>query len=87
MTFLGHLLLRDMRAKNIFLPLCASLLFYAAGEPVYIFLMLLSIAMNYAFGRLIASKRARFFLALSVFATFCCWRCSNMRTCSLKRWT
>ncbi|MBR2832079.1 MAG: MBOAT family protein [Oscillospiraceae bacterium] len=64
-AFLGHLLIGDMRAKNIFL-LCASLLFYAAGEPIYIFLMLLSIAMNYAFGRLIDSKRARSFLALSV---------------------
>ena len=64
-TFLGHLLIRDMRAKNVFL-LCASLLFYAVGEPVYIFLMLFSIAMNYAFGRLIDSKRARSVLALSV---------------------
>ena len=64
-AFLGHLLIRDMRAKNIFL-LCASLLFYAAGEPIYIFLMIFSIAMNYAFGRLIDSKRARSFLALSV---------------------
>lgn len=40
------------RFKNILL-LAASLLFYAWGEPVYILLMLLSIASNYVFGLVI----------------------------------
>ena len=42
-------LLRSVRARNVLL-LIASLLFYAWGEPVYVFLMLLSIAVNYALG-------------------------------------
>lgn len=39
--------------KNIFL-LIASFLFYAFGEPVYVFLMLFSTVVNYVAGRLIA---------------------------------
>ena len=40
------------RFKNILL-LAASLLFYAWGEPVYILLMLISIASNYLFGLIV----------------------------------
>lgn len=39
-------------AKNVFL-FFASLIFYAYGEPVYVFLMLLVILLNYLFGLLI----------------------------------
>ena len=39
-------------AGNIVL-LLASIIFYAWGEPVYIFLLLFSVAMNYAFGLLL----------------------------------
>ena len=42
-------LLRSVRTRNVLL-LVASLLFYAWGEPVYVFLMLFSIAGNYALG-------------------------------------
>ena len=49
-------LLRSMRARNVLL-LIASLLFYAWGEPVYVFLMLLSIAVNYALGLVQAGTR------------------------------
>lgn len=38
-----------LQIKNVIL-LIASLLFYAWGEPIYIFLMLLSIVINYGFG-------------------------------------
>ena len=48
--------LRSMRARNVLL-LIASLLFYAWGEPVYVFLMLLSIAVNYALGLVQAGTR------------------------------
>lgn len=41
-----------IKAKNALL-IIASLIFYAFGEPVYILLMLASIAVNYMFGRLI----------------------------------
>ena len=51
--------------------LAVSLFFYGWGEPVYLLLMLAVIALNYAFGRVIASRRAagndaRAALALSV---------------------
>lgn len=48
-VFLGNLLIRPMWGKNAFL-IAASLLFYAFGEPVYVFLMILSAFMNYLFG-------------------------------------
>ncbi|MBR5338968.1 MAG: MBOAT family protein [Lachnospiraceae bacterium] len=44
------------RAKNAVL-VAASLVFYAWGEPVYLLLMLLSIGMNYLFGRWIGRAR------------------------------
>lgn len=44
------------RFKNLLL-LLASLLFYAWGEGFYVILMLVSIALNYVFGRLIESQR------------------------------
>ena len=42
-------------AKNVIL-LIASLIFYAWGEPVYVFLMLLSILLNYFCGLEIVEK-------------------------------
>ncbi len=42
--------------KNLVLC-CASLVFYAWGEPVFLLLMVLSIGMNYAFGRLLGMAR------------------------------
>lgn len=56
LTFLGQFLFRDIRWKNGFL-LAASLLFYAAGEPLYVLLLLGSIALNYCFGLLVARCR------------------------------
>lgn len=46
------------RGKNVFLLLC-SLLFYAWGEPVYVFVMLASIICNYAFGMAIYRFREK----------------------------
>lgn len=42
--------------SNVLL-LIASLFFYAWGEPIYVLLMLFSIALNYAFGILIEKHR------------------------------
>ena len=57
------------RLRNIFL-LLASLIFYAWGEPVYIWLMLFSILINYAGGRLVDldmdSAWRKFFLGLNI---------------------
>lgn len=47
-TIIGYYLMPG-RGKNIFL-LLSSLLFYAWGEPVYVFVMLASIVCNYGFG-------------------------------------
>ncbi len=56
-TILGYYLMPG-RGKNIFLLLC-SLLFYAWGEPVYVFVMLASIVCNYAFGMAIGRFRKK----------------------------
>ncbi len=68
-VFLGNLLIRPLWAKNLFLT-AASLIFYAFGEPVYVFLMIASAAMNYGFGRSLAAAERqgmrRFLMVLSV---------------------
>ena len=67
-TLLGYYILRPCtRLKNYFL-LVMSLGFYAWGEPVYVFLMLASIAGNYLFGWLVgtATGRKKLWLVLSV---------------------
>lgn len=43
---------KNLKLKNAIL-LAASILFYAWGEPKYVILMLVSISINYVFGRLI----------------------------------
>lgn len=50
---LGGYYLLPKNCRNIFLTL-ASLLFYAWGEPKFVFVMILSILMNYVFGLLVA---------------------------------
>ena len=52
LVFVLHALVRDIRVKNAIL-ICASLLFYAWGEPVYIVLLVVSTLANYLFGRLV----------------------------------
>ena len=58
LTFIGSLLIRQRWAQNAFLTL-ASLIFYAFGEPVYVFLMIASAGVNYGFGRGIAAVRGK----------------------------
>ena len=58
------------RGRNLFL-LIASLVFYAWGEPKYVFLMIFSIIVNYVFGLLMDkfrrnSRRLKLMLVLSV---------------------
>jgi alginate O-acetyltransferase complex protein AlgI len=53
-VFLGYLVLPWMKARNALLIL-ASLVFYAYGEPVYVFLMLISSLANWAFGMMIGA--------------------------------
>ena len=54
-VFVLDRLLRGIRAKNILL-LVASLIFYSFGQPVYLPLLLLSVALNYVCGLLAAGK-------------------------------
>ena len=46
------------KGRNLFL-LIVSLVFYAWGEPKYVFLMIFSILVNYIFGRLMDKNRSR----------------------------
>ena len=48
-VLLGYYILPGLRLRNLLL-LAASLFFYAWGEPIYVFLMLFSIAANYLLG-------------------------------------
>ena len=67
LVLLGYyVLLRGQTARNLLL-LAASLVFYAWGEPVYVFLMLLSIAANFGFGLAVEhARRKKPWLALAV---------------------
>jgi D-alanyl-lipoteichoic acid acyltransferase DltB (MBOAT superfamily) len=70
LVLLGYFLLRNrFQAANVFL-LLASLLFYAWGEPKFVFVMIGSIAFNYAMAMLIdylpedtAGRKAALFAA------------------------
>ena len=54
LTLAGYFLL-PRKCRNVFLTL-ASLLFYAWGEPKFVFVMLFSILMNYVFGLLVVRR-------------------------------
>ena len=64
-SLLLYFLVPGLKGKNIVL-LCASLVFYAWGEPVYVFLMLAVAALNWGFGLLLGKKRSKGLLALCV---------------------
>ena len=51
-----YFIIKDIRYKNIIL-LIFSLIFYAWGEPIYIFLMIFSILITYIFGLLINNSK------------------------------
>lgn len=56
----------DSRFKNIFL-LIASLLFYAWGEPKFVFVMIFSIFINYLFGLLVVQREAKTYQRMVLF--------------------
>ena len=64
---LDRLCVRKTALKNILL-LLASLVFYAWGEPVYIVLLLVSIAANYGIGLLLGCQRDESVAAKTVLA-------------------
>lgn len=60
-----HTVVKNTTARNIFL-IAASLVFYAFGEPVYVLLMIGSVAINYLFGRVLAVHKNKAVLAVAV---------------------
>lgn len=63
LVILGYYVIHT-RLKNIFL-LAASLAFYAWGEPKFVLVFLIAIALNYAFGLWIGKSKERSFSAKS----------------------
>ncbi len=55
-TYLLYLIIPSIKIKNILL-IITSLLFYAFGEPVTVFLMIFSVAVNYGFGIAISGSK------------------------------
>ncbi len=66
-VFLLHCLMPSVRAKNWFL-IAASLLFYAYGEPVYVFLMIACAFLNYVIARLFEGRDGKVRKALLIAA-------------------
>lgn len=64
-VFLLYQALPGLRAKNILLA-AASVLFYAFGEPVYVLLLLFSVAVNYVLARVLARRSSRALLAAAI---------------------
>ena len=60
-----HTVVPNKTFRNILL-LVASLLFYSFGEPVYVFLMIISALLNYIFAILVAKNHSKGILALAV---------------------
>ena len=61
----AYFLCRSVPAKNAML-IVFSLIFYAWGEPVYLFLMIAAAAVNWGFGLLIEKRHKRVFLVLAL---------------------
>ncbi len=57
-VFLLYLLMPGTKAKNIFLTL-ASLIFYAWGEPTFVFVMLISVFINWRLGLMIGNTETK----------------------------
>ncbi len=64
-VLIAHTLIRNTTVRNILL-IIASLIFYAFGEPVYIVLLLMSVLVNYLFGRVLAVNKKKPVLACAV---------------------
>lgn len=74
--FLLKLIAPDKIMLRNFFLLCASLFFYSWGEPLYIFLMLISIIANYFFHNI----EAKSFLLSPLYVTSHFYYSLNMQT-------
>ena len=64
-VFVLHTLIPSIRVRNALL-ICASLVFYAFGEPVYVLLMICSAFLNYACALAMGERRRKGVLVLAV---------------------
>ena len=64
-VLIAHTLIRNTTARNVLL-IVASLIFYAFGEPVYVVLLLLSVFVNFLFGRVLYKHKSRAVLGVAV---------------------
>lgn len=66
-VYLVHLIVPTIKLKNVIL-IIASLVFYAWGEPIYIFLMIISVFVNWLFGKGLVKfkQREKLILVLTV---------------------
>ena len=60
-----HTIIKNTTIRNGLL-IVSSLIFYAFGEPMYVLLLLGSMAFNYAFGRILYIRKSKAVLALAV---------------------
>ena len=60
-----HSVIKNLKVKNCLL-LIMSLVFYAYGEPGYIFLMLFSCLANYVFALILSKNKKKIFIVLAV---------------------
>lgn len=64
-VLLLHTVIKNIKVRNTLL-IVASLIFYAFGEPVYIALLILSVGVNYLFGRILYTNKNKIILGLAV---------------------
>ena len=64
-VLVAHTLIRNTSGRNALL-IVASLIFYAYGEPVYVVLLLASVAVNFVFGRILSDNKNKIVLAVAV---------------------
>lgn len=64
-VILLHTVIKNNKIRNGLL-IAASLIFYAYGEPVYIALLIGSVAVNYVFGRILSARKSKALLAASI---------------------
>ena len=64
-VILLHTVIQNIKVRNGLL-IVASLVFYAFGEPVYVLMLIGSVAVNYIFGTLLARNKNKAVLAVAV---------------------
>ena len=64
-VILLHTVIQNIKVRNGLL-IVASLVFYAFGEPVYVVMLIGSVAVNYIFGTLLARNKNKAVLAVAV---------------------